>query len=360
MKLLQLVTLYIFEKVCHAAPVRPPRYIFANRTVIEVCSSSVIRVSRVPIPNNFTAVDNRVSLIARRDWEPTDVEVSSSRGYTIIRTSAMYVQIDEATGNVEFKDLNDTTILKENFTKFSPTTDLNHSTYSIEQTWQLLDSESIYGGGEFQNGFLDYTNVPIQLVQFNDEAIVPFFVSTKGYGILWDNYAWSYLNANQMYEIGTTKLVSASAVQQGSPIMGNDCSDGDTFYSRQFWRFDEEVSKFYILNTTSSLNLVMDWDHDKKKLHLWEESVQFNSNQQWFLNGTFLQSKNEPILCLQASSASSVGSFSLTAQPCNVSVDLQHWKYNSQKQLQLLQDTSMCLTARDLVPIHTFVASMTG
>ena len=34
----------------------------------------------------------------------------------------------------------------------------------------------------------------MELVQFNTEAAVPFFASTRGYGLLWDNNAWSRLN----------------------------------------------------------------------------------------------------------------------------------------------------------------------
>ena len=32
------------------------------------------------------------------------------------------------------------------------------------------------------------------MVQYNTEAAVPFFASTRGYGLLWDNNAWSHLN----------------------------------------------------------------------------------------------------------------------------------------------------------------------
>ena len=32
------------------------------------------------------------------------------------------------------------------------------------------------------------------MIQFNTEAVVPFFVSTEGYGLLWDNYAETHLN----------------------------------------------------------------------------------------------------------------------------------------------------------------------
>lgn len=38
------------------------------------------------------------------------------------------------------------------------------------------------------------SEAPLSMIQFNLEAVVPFFVSSSGYGLLWDNYAWSYLN----------------------------------------------------------------------------------------------------------------------------------------------------------------------
>ena len=44
------------------------------------------------------------------------------------------------------------------------------------------------------DGIMEYSTTPIDLVQFNTEAVVPFFASTKGYGILWDNNARSILN----------------------------------------------------------------------------------------------------------------------------------------------------------------------
>jgi alpha-D-xyloside xylohydrolase len=50
------------------------------------------------------------------------------------------------------------------------------------------------GGGQYQNGLVNYRGATIQMAQFNTEAVVPFFVSTRGYGLYWDNYAWSWLN----------------------------------------------------------------------------------------------------------------------------------------------------------------------
>ena len=37
--------------------------------------------------------------------------------------------------------------------------------------------------GQLQNGLLNYRGAPLQLVQFNTEAAVPFYMSTLGYGV---------------------------------------------------------------------------------------------------------------------------------------------------------------------------------
>ncbi len=42
--------------------------------------------------------------------------------------------------------------------------------------------------------YFNQAKAPLSMIQFNLEAVVPFFVSSEGYGLLWDNYAWTYLN----------------------------------------------------------------------------------------------------------------------------------------------------------------------
>ncbi len=69
----RLLAVAAAASVAVAGPVRPQQYTFANRTVVQVCSDTVVRVARVPVAGNFSAVDGRVSLIAQRDWEPMQV-----------------------------------------------------------------------------------------------------------------------------------------------------------------------------------------------------------------------------------------------------------------------------------------------
>ena len=91
-------------------------------------------------------------------------------------------------------------ITKEIESKFKPIINSkksgkNKTNYHIvKQSWQLDPNEGFYGGGQYVNGFVDYHSAPILMVQSNTEAVVPFFFSSKGYGILWDHYGITMLN----------------------------------------------------------------------------------------------------------------------------------------------------------------------
>ena len=49
--------------------------------------------------------------------------------------------------------------------------------------------EALYGLGQHQQGIMNYKNSNITLYQNNTEVFIPFLVSNKNYGILWDNYS---------------------------------------------------------------------------------------------------------------------------------------------------------------------------
>lgn len=69
---------------------------------------------------------------------------------------------------------------------FKPITssNLSHLSYRLEN---LGDDERIYGGGQYQQTNLNLKGCELELAQRNSQASVPFFVSSRGYGILWNN-----------------------------------------------------------------------------------------------------------------------------------------------------------------------------
>jgi len=61
--------------------------------------------------------------------------------------------------------------------------------HRIEQRFRAYDGERIYGLGQHQHGLLDQKGAVIDLVQRNAEVTIPFLLSSRGYGLLWNSPA---------------------------------------------------------------------------------------------------------------------------------------------------------------------------
>jgi alpha-D-xyloside xylohydrolase len=61
--------------------------------------------------------------------------------------------------------------------------------YRIEQQFRAYAGERLFGLGQHQHGRLDQKGVVLDLIQRNAEVSIPFLVSSRGYGLLWNNPA---------------------------------------------------------------------------------------------------------------------------------------------------------------------------
>lgn len=71
---------------------------------------------------------------------------------------------------------------------FSPArgSDNYHITWHLKS---LSKTERIYGMGQYQQPYLDIKGMDFELAHRNSQASVPFFISSLGYGMLWNNPA---------------------------------------------------------------------------------------------------------------------------------------------------------------------------
>lgn len=63
------------------------------------------------------------------------------------------------------------------------------SDYRLVARFEAHDDEKIYGMGQYQEGNLDKKGAILELAHRNSQASVPFMVSNRGYGFLWNNPA---------------------------------------------------------------------------------------------------------------------------------------------------------------------------
>lgn len=63
------------------------------------------------------------------------------------------------------------------------------SEFSLNLKFDSNDGEKIFGMGQYQQAYMDLKGCTLELAQKNTQASVPYLVSNKGYGLLWNNPA---------------------------------------------------------------------------------------------------------------------------------------------------------------------------
>ncbi|MCL2265385.1 MAG: glycoside hydrolase family 31 protein [Treponema sp.] len=66
---------------------------------------------------------------------------------------------------------------------------VGRSDYQLTMRFEAKEDEHIFGMGQYQDGLLDKKGASLELAHRNSQASIPFYVSSKGYGFLWNNPA---------------------------------------------------------------------------------------------------------------------------------------------------------------------------
>ncbi len=93
-------------------------------------------------------------------------------------------------GQIQYVDDKKQELLSEKKYFINQITDsIGNSCQNMQINYRLSPSEGIYGLGQHQDNIMNYRGHEVRLVQTNTVAVVPFLLSTKSWGILWDNYS---------------------------------------------------------------------------------------------------------------------------------------------------------------------------
>ena len=179
---------------------------------IEVCTDDIIRVACAPSAAFFT----RASLATSpKKCVDTPVQVSTAAGQMTITTDRLSVRVDTTTGAVTFLDLTGATILAEQpggGRTLTAATIQGEATHNVRQEWQPQSDESLYGLGQHQQGHFDIKGYDLDLHQQNSEVFIPYLVSSRGYGVLWDNTSFTRFG-----DLGQPQPVPGVTYAAGTP-----------------------------------------------------------------------------------------------------------------------------------------------
>ncbi|UCE06640.1 MAG: DUF4968 domain-containing protein, partial [bacterium] len=181
--------LYAYEKQADGVlfEIKKQKETDAQWVKIQICTENIIRVLASPAKSFST----RTSLMVNKaDWEPLDWSVKENGDWVDIATAKIKVRIQSKAGAMVFYNKKGRLLLQEKVgggKLITAAEVMGEPTFHIQQLFDSLEDEAFYGLGQHQNGIMNYKGKDVDLWQHNIVAVVPFLVSNKNYGILWDN-----------------------------------------------------------------------------------------------------------------------------------------------------------------------------
>lgn len=168
---------------------------------IQHSTSGIKKIKLQPVSDQIihvTAIANEKfsedkSLMAVKLSDPTvKFTTTTSQDQVILSTSSVKVEVSTKTGLITYRDANGKLLLaqtKSEGLSLIPKVFNGEPSYHVSQVFDAQENEAYYGLGQHQQGLVNYNGRRVDLVQYNTEIGAPFFVSNKGYGLLWDNYS---------------------------------------------------------------------------------------------------------------------------------------------------------------------------
>lgn len=181
---------------------------------LQAITDHIIRVTASPV-DSFTNVPSLITLAKKKT--PVKWNVKEDKEQVTLITPALSAIISLVTGEISFTDHTGAPILaepKEGGKYFTPFTEEGQPTWRLSQQFQGTPDEAFYGLGQHQNGIMNHKGQQVELLQNNTEIAIPFLVSSKNYGILWDNYSITKAGETRDFEpLSTLKLYAADGSQ---------------------------------------------------------------------------------------------------------------------------------------------------
>jgi alpha-D-xyloside xylohydrolase len=169
---------------------------------LQVVNDNIIRVQSTP--EKAFPKKHKSLMIVNQTAKP-QFTVQEEGGKVIVTAKNVRAEVEKKTGRVEFFDAQGKTLLKETqqqgktFKRFTvPEREIGVGTLTETErnawTWHTQfdspDDEAFYGLGQHQAEDYNYKGVNEELFQYNTKVSIPFVISNKNYGLLWDSYSY--------------------------------------------------------------------------------------------------------------------------------------------------------------------------
>ncbi|HVW61446.1 MAG TPA: TIM-barrel domain-containing protein [Puia sp.] len=168
---------------------------------LSVIADNIIRVLSFPAGSPQPSAKSLITIY--RIDSSLKWNLSNDDQKVTVRTRLITATVVIATGAVTFTDADGRTILAEKTAggrSFDAAVFDGEPSYHIRQTFETMPGEAFYGLGQHQDGLVNYKGYRVDLFQNNTEVAIPFLLSSRNYGVLWDNYSLTSVGDIRAYK----------------------------------------------------------------------------------------------------------------------------------------------------------------
>jgi alpha-D-xyloside xylohydrolase len=203
----------------------------AKRVRLEVRSDRIVRVTAVADEN----LELPASLVVDGP-KPAAVPFKVERqGDDLALTTAQLVaHVSLANGAVRFTDLAGKALLEE-----TPARVLDRG---VSQRFNPGSDEAFFGMGQHQNAQMNLNGEDVEIAQHNMDIGVPFVVSSRNYGVLWDNYSITRFGNPKPYGLASRDLKIRDASGKEGGFTARYSVDG----AHKLERVEKDINYQYI------------------------------------------------------------------------------------------------------------------
>ena len=191
---------------------------------LEVMNDNIIRV-RATSKDELPVKPASLMIVPQTAPAKGSYTIADEGDSVVVKTSKVKAVVQKATGQITFFDAEGKQILREakdgkkfwDFTvpereyglKGGPaiTEDMKHG-LSWQMKFDSPDDEAFYGLGQHQSEEFNMKGKNEDLFQYNTKVSIPFVLSNKNYGLLWDSYSYcrfgnpnDYLQLNRAFKL---------------------------------------------------------------------------------------------------------------------------------------------------------------
>jgi alpha-D-xyloside xylohydrolase len=163
---------------------------------ITVCGDSVIHVLARPDAEAQSGPKPWM-LDASQSCAGAPFQFTQDTKSAVLKTDKIEVSLNLERGNLNFRTVKGDRLLGEGYSlprTYEPVQLNGESTYRVTDRFSPVLAEALYGLGQHQSGLFNYRGATVELGQDNTDVAIPLLISSKGYALMWNTAALTYVD----------------------------------------------------------------------------------------------------------------------------------------------------------------------